>query len=229
MASPLNARERYNTAADRIDEGGEPIVVKFIERGANALEFGSESEVEDNKRREKVESEFIQGTVAETTQWNNSKYYKQNQGNKYVTGKLAGNAVQAGLRAPFSNNIGPGNDVKEALTVPDVIGKKHDKTYHSKVTSKEVKAADKQATSEFGNVIAENLKPLNNPVELLQAGIGAAGLLVKQAAEHLAGRIIYPSVSGKRCRQLNMCIKIRKEVSKIRINLLLIMKVIKIE
>lgn len=98
---------------------------------------------------------------------------------------------KAGFVLPFSHNIGPQNTVKEAKTDADRIAQGHDLHYKYAKTAQDIADADKEAINQF---IHEGINS-RNPISSAQAIVGATGLAIKQAAEHLLGRTIY----GKIC------------------------------
>lgn len=98
----------------------------------------------------------------------------------------------ASLTLPYSNNIGPGNIVQEALTNADTIAQGHDLHYSEPGN---VQEADKEAIIHFAHETIYG----SNPVSQVQAAIGVVGLGVKHVAEHIYGGTLY----GKGKRWLN--------------------------
>lgn len=92
-----------------------------------------------------------------------------------------------GLVLPFSNNIGPGNDIKPPRTNADAIAADHDIAYGLSKDNKHIFDADKKAIGDFAYETIYG----SNPVSKLQAGIGSVGLSIKHAVEKGTGGVIY--------------------------------------
>lgn len=88
---------------------------------------------------------------------------------------------------PFSNNIGPGNEIQGALNEADKVAQGHDLHYKYAKTDEDITEADKEAIQHF---IAVALKS-QNPIEQFHAVIGAGGLTAKRILEYIRGHPVY--------------------------------------
>lgn len=88
---------------------------------------------------------------------------------------------------PFSNNIGPGNDIAKAKSGADVIAQGHDLHYQYAQSDADIAAADREAISQFAYEAINGL----DPVSQNQAFLGVIGLGVKHAVESALGYTIY--------------------------------------
>ena len=90
---------------------------------------------------------------------------------------------EAGLTLPFSNNIGPGNQIAPAKSAADAIAQGHDLHYQAATKDSDVLSADKEAISHF---VHEAINA-QDPVSQAQATIGAIGLGIKHGVENVIG------------------------------------------
>lgn len=183
LKSRSQALKDFQNTKDRIDPGREPIIQKIPEYIYNTLRFGSESEVEDNKRRENLEKLKQTIDVAKTTEWNNQKYYAQG---------LNANKAR-GYTLPLHKYTGPGNPLEngEPFNQADADSKKHDSDYNLAETQEDIQKADSKYITRAGDHVIEGIFGGGSISDTITGAVGGIGIGLKKAAESVVG-VQYP-------------------------------------
>lgn len=171
LKSRSQALRDYNKNKERIDKGSEPALVKLAEYALNTLNYGGESEVETNERREALEKLKQDYDVAQSTEWNNPKYY----------------ADKSGFVPPPFKYLGPGNSLDRGTPYNDIDAdaKEHDHAYDTAKTQDEVRASDIKLLSQSSDHIVEGISgsgSISNTVGAALAGIGIGGKYLTEKA-----------------------------------------------
>lgn len=178
LKSRSQALNKYQTVKSRIDSGSEPIIQKIPEYILNTLRFGSESEVEETNRRENVLKQFQDIAVAQTTGWNNQKYYAQ--------GKNALPEKTGAVPPPFKY-LGPGNSLNrgEPYNQIDADAQEHDHAYNSAKTQEQIEKSDIKLLSQASDHIVEGISgrgSISDTIGGALAGIGIGGKYLSEKA-----------------------------------------------
>jgi len=119
--------------------------------------------------------------------WNKESKQQYKEHWKLVNPRAGQKRVNSGFVLPFSNNIGPGNTVQEALNPADKIAQGHDISYSNAKSDKDIQDSDTVAIGQF----VQEAVGGSNPISSAQAIVGAVGLAGKSLIERIAGKAIY--------------------------------------
>lgn len=126
--------------------------------------------------------------------WNRETKQQYKEHWRLVNPRAGQKKINSGLVLPFSNNIGPGNTVQDALTNADKIAQGHDIAYSNAKSDKDITESDTIAIGQF----VQEAVGGSNPISSAQAVVGALGLAGKTIVERIAGKTLY----GKYASQL---------------------------
>lgn len=121
-----------------------------------------------------------------------------------------------GWNFPGTNYVGPGNSFPNGppLGTVDKYAYHHDKAYSEAKTQDDIRYADENFKAGVANTFWDSLSGKESLFEGVAAGVSYTGIAAKNAAESVAGKVLYPSnLPGKQWHHHDIAIMILLEVA----------------
>ena len=190
------ARDNYNKIKHRIDVGSEPIVQKIPEYIYNWVvnsEFQKKEQAEERFLGQPEFTPIEQADVAQETEWNNPRYYKDKASIGPKVWYPDNPSVDKGfVPIPFQY-LGPGNSLNkgEPYNNIDADAKKHDIAYSIAKTQEDVRKADIHLLREASDHIVQGISGSGSISDTIGSVLAAGGIGSKYLIEKAVG-VQYP-------------------------------------
>lgn len=190
------AKQVYNTKKEEIDTGPEPAIQKVLEYGANWIKNSPSEKQLEARERNLGQQEFSrseQSTIAQETEWNNPKYYKDHKQIGEAAFYPDNPTEHRGFVPVPYKYLGPGNSLNrgEPYNNIDAHAQEHDIAYSSSKTQEDIKEADIKLLKQASDHFVEGVSGRGSISDTIGSALAGIGIGSKYIVEKGTG-VLYP-------------------------------------